>query len=176
MIRSAFAERPVSAPAVQDDGARKRRSPLRQLVAAGMATMIIALGGTASAASLPPETFADLAAKVTPAVVNISSTHHSQSSSDNTAMPDFPQGSPFEKFFHNFRGQGQKNSEDGTALGSGFIIDPTGYVVTNNHVVENSSDIVVTLNDGKDYPAKLIGTDKKTDLALLKIDAGKPLP
>ena len=176
MMRSAFAERPVSAPAVQDDGARKRRSPLRQLVAAGMATMIIALGGTASAASLPPETFADLAAKVTPAVVNISSTHHSQSSSDNTAMPDFPQGSPFEKFFHNFRGQGQKNSEDGTALGSGFIIDPTGYVVTNNHVVENSSDIVVTLNDGKDYPAKLIGTDKKTDLALLKIDAGKPLP
>jgi serine protease Do len=175
MIRSAYAERPVLAPAVREEGASKRRSPLRQLAAASMATIVIAFAGAASAASLPPETFADLAAKVTPAVVNISSTHHTKGSSD-MEMPDFPKGSPFDQFFRNFRGHGQKNGEDVTALGSGFIIDSTGYVVTNNHVVEDASDIVVTLNDGKDYPAKLIGTDKKTDLALLKIDAGKPLP
>ena len=140
-----------------------------------MATMVIAFSGAASAASLPPETFADLAAKVTPAVVNISSTHHAKAGPD-METPDFPKGTPFDQFFHNFKGHGHKGGEDVTALGSGFIIDASGYVVTNNHVVEDATDIVVTLNDGKDFPAKLIGTDKKTDLALLKIDAGKPLP
>lgn len=175
MMRSAYAERPVAAPAAIVDGAIRRRLSLSHLMAAGMATLVITFAGAASAASLPPETFADLAAKVTPSVVNISSTHHTKVSSDSE-MPDFPKGSPFDQFFHNFRGHGQKGGQDVTALGSGFIIDSTGYVVTNNHVVEDASDIVVTLNDGKDYPAKLIGTDKKTDLALLKIDAGKPLP
>ena len=57
------------------------------------------------------------------------------------------------------------------ALGSGFIVDPAGYVVTNNHVIDDATDINVTLTTGKTYPAKLIGTDKKTDLALLKIEA-----
>jgi serine protease Do len=117
---------------------------------------------------------------VTPAVVNISSTHHEQASSDDQGtpdqgMPDLPPGSPFEQFFHNFR-QHRHGGEAVKALGSGFIIDSSGYVVTNDHVVDSATDIVVTLNDGKDYPAKLIGADKKTDLALLKIDAGKPLP
>ena len=174
MMPSAYLDRPAGPPAAAIDSAGKRRSPLRHMVAAGMATMVIAFASVASAASLPPDSFADLAAKVTPAVVNISSTHHSKAD-PGSDMPDFPKGSPFEQFFHNFRGQ-PKNGEDVTALGSGFIIDSSGYVVTNNHVVEDASDIVVTLNDGKDYPAKLIGTDKKTDLALLKIDAGKPLP
>jgi serine protease Do len=62
------------------------------------------------------------------------------------------------------------------ALGSGFIIDPAGYIVTNNHVVDHAHQIKVTLGDGKSYPAKVIGHDEKTDLALLKIDAGKPVP
>jgi serine protease Do len=174
MLRSAYADRPAPIPAAKGDSAERRQLPLRHLMAAGMAAIVIAFAGVASAASLPPETFADLAAKVTPAVVNISSTHHQKVSPD-MEMPDFPKGSPFEQFFRNFRGHGQ-GGQDVTALGSGFIIDPTGYVVTNNHVVEEASDIVVTLNDGKDYPAKLIGTDKKTDIALLKIDAGKSLP
>ncbi len=175
MMPSAFLDRPAPAP-VAAFGGGNRRSSLRHVMAAGMATMVIAFAGVASAASLPPDSFADLAAKVTPAVVNISSTHHTKAQMDSTDMPDFPKGSPFEQFFHNFKGHGQKNGEDVTALGSGFIVDASGYVVTNNHVVEDATDIVVTLNDGKDYPAKLIGTDKKTDLALLKIDAGKTLP
>ncbi len=170
MTQLAYSDRPsapVAAPA--------QRRPLRHLAAAGMATLIVAFAGGASAQTLPPETFADLAAKVTPAVVNISSTHHEQVSSDDQGIPDFPPGSPFDQFFHNFR-QHRKSGEEVKALGSGFIIDSTGYVVTNNHVIDSASDIVVTTNDGKDYPAKLIGADKKTDLALLKIDAGRPLP
>ena len=133
-------------------------------------------------AGAPPATFADLAARVTPAVVNISSTHTVAEGSG--ILPDmqfnFPPGSPFEEFFKNFREQ-QKGAGSGakqkvTALGSGFIIDAAGYVVTNNHVVDEADEIQVTLDDGDDYPAKLVGTDAKTDLALLKIDADKPLP
>jgi Trypsin-like serine proteases, typically periplasmic, contain C-terminal PDZ domain len=63
-----------------------------------------------------------------------------------------------------------------TALGSGFIIDSAGYIVTNNHVIDGASEIHVTLSSGKDLPAKLIGADKKTDLALLKVEAGSALP
>ena len=139
----------------------------------------VALSGAAAAASLPPETFADLAAKVTPAVVNISSTHHEAAGPSDQAEPfDFPPGSPFEQFFKHFREQQGHGSggQDMTALGSGFIIDSAGYIVTNNHVIDGASEIHVTLSSGKDYPAKLIGADKKTDLALLKVDAGSALP
>jgi serine protease Do len=139
---------------------------------------LLATGSLASAASLPPETFADLAAKVTPAVVNISSTHHASGSPDPSMPFDFPPGSPFEQFFKHFReqqGQG-RGGQDMTALGSGFIIDPAGYVVTNDHVIDEASEIHVTLSSGKDFPAKLIGADKKTDLALLKVEAPTPLP
>jgi len=115
MLRSAYADRPAPIPAAEVDSAEQRRPPLRHLMAAGMAAFVIAFAGVASAASLPPETFADLAAKVTPAVVNISSTHHQKASPD-TEMPDFPKGSPFEQFFHNFRGHGQ-GGQDVTALG-----------------------------------------------------------
>jgi len=142
---------------------------------------LIALFGTAQAAQAP-DSFADLAAKVTPAVVNVSSKHKvARSESQTPEMPfEVPKGSPFEDFFKHFREQQQGDGEGGpravTALGSGFIIDPSGYVVTNNHVIDGATDIEVTLSSGKDYPAKLIGTDKKTDLALLKIESPAPLP
>lgn len=123
-----------------------------------------------------PASFADLAAKVTPAVVNISSSRK-VAESDGQDMPAFPEGSPFEQFFKQFeeRQGGHKQMHKAMSLGSGFVIDPAGYVVTNNHVIEESTDITVTLADGTEYPAKLIGTDPKTDLALLKVAPKKPL-
>ena len=137
--------------------------------------------GAVAAAIVPsaPFSFADLAAKVSPAVVTISSAHKVEAAGD--AMPDlpfdFPKGSPFEEFFRHFREQQRHAQPDRVmALGSGFIIDPSGYVVTNNHVVEEATDIKVTLSTGQAYAAKLIGTDGKTDLALLKIDASTRLP
>jgi serine protease Do len=129
-----------------------------------------------------PSSFADLAAKVSPAVVNVSSTHvvENQGQSGMEGMPfNFPPGSPFEEFFKQFQqqqGRQKPSAQKVTSLGSGFIIDASGYVVTNNHVVDSAKDIEVTLTDGTVYPAKVIGTDAKTDLALLKVEAKKPLP
>jgi serine protease Do len=124
--------------------------------------------------------FADLAAKVGPAVVNIATTETADQTSGpemQGQMPQFPPGSPFNEMFrHFFEGQNQMHMAPTHALGSGFIIDPAGYIVTNNHVVDHAHQIKVTLGDGKSYPAKVIGRDSKTDLALLKIDASKPLP
>ncbi len=134
--------------------------------------------GTAGAAEAPAS-FADLAAKVTPAVVNISSKHRLPGAGDNNSHLPFavPEGSPFEEFFKHFNErQRPNNGAEAMALGSGFIIDPSGYVVTNDHVVDDASEVNVTLNTGTTYPAKVIGTDKKTDLALLKIESPTPLP
>jgi len=174
MMQPALSVRAPGVPGARSPNVRIRaQSAVRGLLAAGVALLVVTTVGAASAQNLAPETFADLAAKVTPAVVNISSTQQ-VSGGDAQDLPfQFPPGSPFEQFFHNF-----KNHKGGsvTALGSGFIIDPAGYIVTNNHVIDGSTDIQVTLSDGKDLSAKLIGTDKKTDLALLKVDASKPLP
>ena len=127
-----------------------------------------------------PSSFADLAAKVSPAVVNVSSTHVVENQGGPNGMPfNFPPGSPFEDFFKQFQQQmpqQQHRAQKVSSLGSGFVIDPSGYVVTNNHVVDGAKDIEVTLTDGSAYPAKVIGTDAKTDLALLKVEAKKPLP
>ncbi|HVJ33852.1 MAG TPA: DegQ family serine endoprotease [Terriglobia bacterium] len=137
------------------------------------------VSGTAQAYPAP-DSFADLAAKVTPAVVNISSTHKvTESDMQDEGMPfDFPKGSPFEQLFRPFQEQQrrQHRNEKIMSLGSGFIVDPAGYIVTNNHVIDEATDIEVTMTDGKEYPAKLVGTDTKTDLALLKISAPHPLP
>lgn len=89
-----------------------------------------------------------------------------------------PPGSPFEQFFHDYMDK-QKNSthkHKATALGSGFIIDPNGYIVTNNHVIEDADEITVILQDDTNLTATLVGRDKKTDLALLKVVTKKPLP
>ena len=141
-------------------------------------------GGAAGPLGLAPVVsqagFADLAAKVGPAVVNIATT----ATADRTSgpewqgqRPEFPPGSPFNQMFrHFFEGQNQMHMAPAHALGSGFIIDPAGYIVTNNHVVDHAHDIKVTMGDGKSFPAKVIGRDSKTDLALLKIDAGVPVP
>jgi len=135
-------------------------------------------------AAIRPPSFADIAQRVTPAVVNVAVDQ--EVSGGQTAgrfqMPEFPQGSPFGDLFRRFfdeQGvprQGHTAPRHVRALGSGFIIDPAGYVVTNNHVVDGASKVQVILNDGTRYPATIEGRDPKTDLAMLKIHADKPLP
>jgi serine protease Do len=121
--------------------------------------------------------FGDLAAKVKPAVVNIATTESVDQSSLQGRMPNFPPGSPFGEMLRRFgRGEGQEQMAPAHALGSGFIVDPAGYIVTNNHVVDHAHKITVTLDDGNSYPATVVGRDAKTDLAVIKIDAGKPVP
>ena len=130
--------------------------------------------------------FADLVARVKPAVVNIAVTMRGPAQAmgeGEDAMPGLPPGVPdfFRRFFEdNGRGFPRAMPEGGgrpmQALGSGFIVDAAGYIVTNNHVVENATQITVTLEDGSHYRATVRGRDPQTDLALIKIDAGRPLP
>jgi len=116
----------------------------------------------------PPSTFADLVEKLTPAVVNISATRVIETK--QTPFPfQFPPGSPFEDFFKEFD-QGRTQKRKTTALGSGFIIDKEGTIITNNHVVQSAEGILIKLTNGKEYEAKLLGTDKDTDIAVLKIN------
>ncbi|HVI89947.1 MAG TPA: DegQ family serine endoprotease [Dongiaceae bacterium] len=161
-------------------GWSSRRKMFLAVTALSGALLAAPIAATTAEAYPAPDSFADLAAKVTPAVVNVSSTHKvTQSDMQDEGAPfDFPKGSPFEQLFKPFQEQQrrQHRNEKVTSLGSGFIIDPAGYIVTNNHVIDEASDIEVTMTDGKEYPAKLIGTDPKTDLALLKISAPQPLP
>jgi len=117
-----------------------------------------------------PESFADLAAEQADAVVNISTTQVVKGRAGG--LPPgfgFPPGSPFEHFFRDF--QQNQPQQERHALGTGFIISSDGYVVTNNHVVQEASEVMVKLRDGKEYKAEVIGTDEKLDVGLLKIEA-----
>jgi len=119
-----------------------------------------------------PESFADLADKISPSVVNITTTSTVAASTGGNPM--VPPGSPFEDLFPDQNGpQGPQRSE---ALGSGFVISEDGYIVTNNHVIEGADSIEIEFFSGKKLPAKLVGTDPKTDIALLKVEADAPLP
>ncbi|MDE1902086.1 MAG: DegQ family serine endoprotease [Alphaproteobacteria bacterium] len=146
-----------------------------------MLAMAPVMQATPALAHSGPTGFADLAEKLLPAVVNISTTQTIKTKGDDGLPPDMqlPPGSPFEDFFKDFMKQNGQNvpaERKATALGSGFIIDPTGYIVTNNHVIDDADQITVILQDGTNLKAKLVGRDKKTDIALLKVDAKKPLP
>ncbi|MEM7221912.1 MAG: DegQ family serine endoprotease [Pseudomonadota bacterium] len=131
-----------------------------------------------------PESFADLAEQVAPAVVDITVVHGASAApASGQAVPNAPQEGPFKDFFERFfdgeQGQPQVPSQPGPrsgGVGSGFIMDPEGYVVTNNHVVAGASEITVTTKDGTDFDAELIGRDDRTDLALLKIESDATLP
>ncbi len=126
-----------------------------------------------------PETFADLAEQLLPSVVNISTTQVI-SGGPQQQIPQAPPGSPFEDFFREFfdRNQqgGDNNRRRATSLGSGFIVDSSGFVVTNNHVIADADEISVILHGDERFAAEVVGRDPKTDLALLKIDAGRSLP
>src|SRR5438034_4587077 len=168
---------------------------LRPLMAA------ICLGATLGAASVlisapasarGPDGIADVAEKVIDAVVNISTSQTVEAKGGGEgrgAMPQLPPGSPFEEFFDDFfknrRGPGgnSKGCDKGTdlqprktnSLGSGFIVDTSGIVVTNNHVIADADEINVIMNDGTKIKAELVGVDKKTDIAVLKFKPVKPL-
>ena len=114
-----------------------------------------------------PSSFADLAEKLMPSVVNISSTQTIKTTS-NPFPFEFPPGSPFEDMFKDFNRQTERKA---TALGSGFIIDKKGIVVTNNHVIQGAEDIFVSVNGSIEYKAKVLGTDPYMDLAVLKIES-----
>ena len=179
-----------------------RRASLAALLvgaAIGVGATAFALSGSSLAASNPPPLglsstaqvapqtgFGPLVAKVKPAVVQIATVSRPQANQDeqdgqdgqdSQAMPQM-QG-PFGDMLRQFHNRGGNSGGAGTeqrALGSGFIIDPAGYIVTNNHVVDGAHDVSVTLTDGNKYKARVVGHDTKTDLALLKIDAGHALP
>jgi serine protease Do len=151
-----------------------------------------------SAAARGPENIADVAEQVIDAVVNVSTSQKVDAHIGN--LPDLPPGSPMEKFFEDFfkrhRGQGGQGGQGGgqggqggqagpgdqdqddrrvNSLGSGFIIDPSGLVVTNNHVIAEADEIHVILNDGTKLKAELVGKDAKSDIALLRVHSDKPL-
>ncbi len=160
------------------------------LVIALMAVVALGLVPPAFGRTPPAEGFADLVERLTPAVVNIASTIRTPGAAgehDGSDLDRIPRGAPGEEFFEYF-GESAPGAPEGVppdgelgmlpsaSLGSGFIIDAAGHVVTNNHVIADSDDISVVLHDGKRLKAKVIGRDSKTDLALLKVEAGHPLP
>jgi len=116
-----------------------------------------------------PSSFADLAEKLMPSVVNISTTQTIKTTS-NPFPFQFPPGSPFEDMFKEFNKPTERKA---TALGSGFIINKKGLIVTNNHVIQGAEDIVVTFNDKSEYKAKVIGKDPYMDLAVLEIESNE---
>ena len=139
--------------------------------------LAVALSVQPANARSAPDSFADLAEKLLPAVVNISSSQVVRTS-QRPEIPQAPPGSPFEDFFKEFfdRNQQEGAPRRASSLGSGFIIDKAGFVVTNNHVIADADEITVILHDDSRYQATLIGRDPKTDLALLKIDVDHDLP
>ncbi len=177
-----------------------RLLPFRALALAGALMLPASLPPfvQTAAARGAPDSFADLAAQLLPAVVNISSSQAVQTRADRGGpeIPSFPPGSPFEQFFKDFmdknrggpsgpqgrRNQGPQDGPEGhgggraVSLGSGFIVDPAGYIVTNNHVIDGADEISVTLQGNVILKATLVGKDERVDLALLKVESDHPLP
>ncbi|MGZ2484440.1 S1-C subfamily serine protease [Rhizobium pisi] len=125
-----------------------------------------------------PASVADLAEGLLDAVVNISTSQNVKDDEDAGPAPRAPDGSPFQEFFNDFfnKKQGDKGGNHNvSSLGSGFVIDPAGYIVTNNHVIEGADDIEINFANGSKLKAKLIGTDTKTDLSVLKVEPKTPL-
>lgn len=138
--------------------------------------LVIWLLSAAAANAAAPSNLPDFASLVQangPAVVNISTTQTVKQSAMPPGMPDLPEGSPFNDFFRRYFGEGGGVPEqfDSKSLGSGFIISSDGYILTAAHVVENAKEIVVKLTDRREFVAKAVGADRRSDVALLKIDA-----
>lgn len=117
-----------------------------------------------------PDSFADLAERLAPAVVNIATSQ--RVTNPYGEQPQLPPGSPFEDLFRDYFGDGNSRV---TSLGSGFVIDSSGVIVTNNHVIADADEILVTFPDGTSLPATLVGKDEKTDIAVLRVQPSTPL-
>jgi serine protease Do len=168
-----------------------RLRPLMAAICFGAASVLASPVLSVSALARGPDGIADVAEKVIDAVVNISTSQTVEakggpSGEGRGATPQLPPGSPFEEFFDDFfknrrggpggpRGGGDLQPHKTNSLGSGFIIDTAGIVVTNNHVIADADEINVIMNDGTKIKAELVGVDKKTDLAVLKFKPVKPL-
>ena len=165
--------------------------PARRTVLSSFLAVLL-VGATAAVSPRPalargPDGIADVAEKVIDAVVNISTSQTIEAKAGGEgrgAIPQLPPGSPFEEFFEDFfknrRGPGGKGGSElqprkTNSLGSGFIVDPSGIVVTNNHVIADADEINVIMNDGTKIKAEIVGVDKKTDLAVLKFKPPKEL-
>ena len=163
------------------------RAALAATLALPLAAAPVILAPAPALARPAPDSFADLAAKLLPAVVNVASSTTVQAHGGlGPDFPMFPPGSPFEQFFKDFL---ERNHPGGQArpnqpaperrmqsLGSGFIIDPSGLIVTNNHVIDGADEITVTLQDNTSLKATVIGRDERVDIAVLRVKPDKPLP
>jgi serine protease Do len=140
--------------------------------------LLISIAMAAAAQAAGPESVANAAERLLPAVVNISTTQKMEGTGQ-VPMPNLPENSPFREFFDDFFEKQQREGDQPqrrvSSLGSGFVIDPGGIIVTNNHVIEGAEEIEAKFHDGSTLTAKLIGKDSKTDLALLRVEPPKPL-
>ena len=154
-----------------------RPRPLRLVAALGLGlTLALSPVGEAFARGAP-ESFADLAADVSPSVVNI--TTSAVVAAPTGGGPIVPEGSPFEDFFRDFmvpEGEGGNEAQRQQALGSGFVISADGFIVTNNHVIDGADEIEIEFFDKTRLKATLVGRDPKTDIALLKVESDAELP
>ena len=143
-------------------------------IGAVVVSFALASAGSAQTRNLPD--FTDLVAKHRTSVVNISTTQKQSTAArpqlpKGFEIPDLPKDSPFNEFFRRFFGEGEIEEYDSQSLGSGFIISSDGYIISNNHVVKNADEVIVRLSDRREFKAKVIGADERSDIALLKIDA-----
>lgn len=156
---------------------RDTLTPLRLFWLSTLTAAVLLAQSLAAAAQNAPESFAPLVDRISPAVVNIttSTTVAGQQGPQNMV----PEGSPFEDFFREFQdrnGQPDEQMRRSSALGSGFVISEDGYVVTNNHVIANADEINIEFFSGRELDAEVVGVDEKTDIALLKVEADSALP
>lgn len=159
-----------------------------KLVAIALCTLMfvsVVFVNTPTAMAAGPKSVADLAERLLPAVVNIS-TKQTVKSNKTLQIPNLPEDSPFRDFFDDFFNKQKPQGKNGpkgknrgrsvSSLGSGFVIDSSGVIVTNNHVIDKADEIEVIFTDGTKLKAKVIGRDKKTDIAVLKVEPKTPLP
>ena len=154
-----------------------RPAPIQAFWALVVGTALVLAQTVSAEAQNRPDSFAELADKVSPAVVNITTSTTVAASSG--PQPIVPEGSPFEDFFRDFMDRNQNGGpapRQSQALGSGFVISEDGFIVTNNHVIQGADEIQVEFFSGEELEASVVGTDPNTDLALLKVDSDEPLP